>query len=103
MLDLYYAMFIRPDLGLGTELLVKTATALRLRDCLTAHDINLVLDVGANIGEFVQKIRRLGYRGLVVSFEPNPEAFAQLTRRWGSDPPRPPSPPAGMRRKKAAG
>lgn len=85
LVDLYYALFIRPGLRLSPEPFLKTATALGLRRCLTAHRINLVLDVGANTGEFVRKIRRLGYHGPVVSFEPDPEVFARLSSSWGAD------------------
>jgi len=83
--DLYYALIVRPGFRLSPEAFLKTATALTLRRCLTAHRINLVLDVGANTGEFVRKIRRLGYDGSVVSFEPDPEVFSALSSRCGAD------------------
>lgn len=85
LVDLYYALFVRPGFRLSPEPFLKTATALSLRRCLTANRINLVLDVGANTGEFVRKVRRLGYRGPVVSFEPDPEVFIKLTGNCGAD------------------
>ena len=45
---------------------------------LTSRNINLVLDVGANVGQFGLKIRKAGYRGEIISFEPIPDAANQL-------------------------
>jgi FkbM family methyltransferase len=86
LLDVFYAMLIRPRLGLSPNALAKIVNLLRMRECLLRNRVNLVLDVGGNVGRFVHRIRRLGYRGRVVSFEPDPHAFAQLVRRWGRDP-----------------
>jgi len=44
-------------------------------------DIDTVLDVGANIGQYGSGIRASGYRGRLVSCEPLSDAFAQLERR----------------------
>jgi FkbM family methyltransferase len=38
-----------------------------------------VLDVGGNEGQFGSFLRAQGYRGEIVSFEPNPDAFQQLS------------------------
>ena len=42
--------------------------------------INLILDVGANIGEFAQTMRAYGYAGRIVSFEPLADAFRSYNR-----------------------
>jgi hypothetical protein len=47
--------------------------------------IDLVLDVGANVGQFAADIRRSGYGGQLLSFEPVPEAYAALVRSMASD------------------
>jgi FkbM family methyltransferase len=48
--------------------------------------IDCVLDVGAHLGEYHNLLRRIGYRGRVISFEPNPDALAILTAASASDP-----------------
>ena len=47
--------------------------------------IDLVLDVGANVGQYGQLIRELGYTGRIVSFEPLPVAHAALTANAARD------------------
>jgi FkbM family methyltransferase len=53
-------------------------TVRRQLDLLRANDVNLILDVGANTGQFVKRMRQWGYQGGFVSFEPLPEAYTQL-------------------------
>ena len=48
-------------------------------------DVDCVLDVGANRGQFAERIRKLGYRGWIVSFEPVPEVYRALSRRFEGD------------------
>jgi FkbM family methyltransferase len=49
------------------------------------HDINVVLDVGANDGDYGREIRDRGYRGLIVSFEPNPKVYDRLKASIAGD------------------
>ncbi|OLP17113.1 hypothetical protein BST81_17305 [Leptolyngbya sp. 'hensonii'] len=45
---------------------------------LTLHEIDLVLDVGANIGQYAKGLFQIGYQGKIISFEPLSSAHAQL-------------------------
>jgi len=57
---------------------------LRAR-ALASHDIDVVLDVGANRGQYGTELRSFGYRGRIVSFEPLQEPFRQLSIRAVGD------------------
>lgn len=48
--------------------------------------MNVVLDVGANGGQYGAQLRSIGYGGRIVSFEPLPGPFASLTTRIARDP-----------------
>jgi FkbM family methyltransferase len=52
----------------------------RLTTMLEKHGVDLVLDVGANIGQFAQSLRSAGYTRRLLSFEPVSTAYTQLLR-----------------------
>ncbi|MGK7931027.1 MAG: FkbM family methyltransferase [Microcystaceae cyanobacterium] len=57
----------------------------RLIELFKTHDIDLVLDIGANEGQYTQLIRELGYQGQVISFEPLSSAYQKLQKRSYKD------------------
>jgi FkbM family methyltransferase len=50
-----------------------------VRSILEEYQVDLVLDVGANIGQFALGMRRL-YKGPIISFEPVSHTFAALKK-----------------------
>ena len=62
------------------------AQRIFLKRFLTGLGIDCVFDVGANGGQYGAELRRIGYRGHIISFEPDPTAFALLEARSASDP-----------------
>src|SRR5256885_7323928 len=58
----------------------------RLRRFLVDERITLVLDVGANEGQFAARLRKLDYQGTILSFEPDERAFTALARNCARDP-----------------
>ena len=57
-----------------------------LAEILNDLKIALVLDVGANVGQFATELRTFGYGGRIVSFEPVSLAFRDLEGRSKTDP-----------------
>lgn len=53
---------------------------------LTHFRVDCVFDVGANTGQYGRRLRDIGYKGLIISFEPNPDACAVLKENAANDP-----------------
>jgi hypothetical protein len=46
-----------------------------LKQVLDKGEVNCVLDVGANRGQFASILRKIGYGGQIISFEPSLHDF----------------------------
>ena len=70
--------------------LEKSLTSYLVHEHVTAlmalYGVNCVLDVGANRGQYAKRLRRSGFDGYIVSFEPVPEVLAQLRAAAAGDP-----------------
>jgi FkbM family methyltransferase len=50
------------------------------------HSIDVILDIGANIGQYGGEMRNMGFKGEILSFEPMKEAFDKLKKNAENDP-----------------
>lgn len=58
-----------------------------LRTVFERFEVDAVLDVGANVGQYAEMIRHnLGFKGQIFSFEPIPDAFRRLEEFAAADP-----------------
>lgn len=58
---------------------------LRRFKFLQDQNIAVILDVGANEGQYAQAIRKLGYENLIISFEPVKDIFNVLNQKAKTD------------------
>ncbi len=66
---------------IGFELMKFPYGLLKKRiELMKRFNIDFVFDVGANTGQYASQLRRAGYKGKIVSFEPLNEAFSELKR-----------------------
>jgi len=65
---------------------VDSSPICRRKALIDHNEIDLVLDVGGNVGQYVDEIRKdVKYGGLIYSFEPLSSAFEILKSRWDRD------------------
>lgn len=58
-----------------------------LRQLFKHYSVDCVFDIGANEGQYARMLRnKVGFKGLVVSFEPNPDLVRQLRKDAGDSP-----------------
>ena len=62
------------------------SSAARVGAQLAYHGVDCVIDVGANDGGYGRFIRSTGFRGSVISFEPQAAAYERLKMASHSDP-----------------
>lgn len=67
--------------------LAKIASLGHLKDLLQTHQIETVIDVGANIGQFGLSLRKVGFKGKILSFEPMRQARDKLEVVAAAHPP----------------
>lgn len=70
----YAGVDLRKDVGTGLLLPGHVSNLLK------QMEINCVIDVGANRGLYAAMLRHYGYKGRIVSIEPLPEVYEELTR-----------------------
>lgn len=71
--------------GISHAELTEVSVAAFLAECEN-QGVNVILDVGASMGQFATEVRKHGYRGRIVSFEPLSEAHAMLVKNAADDP-----------------
>lgn len=70
---------------LPSSIVDRTVELIRLREILSTLEIDCVLDVGANKGQYAKELRSIGYNGLIVSFEPLRKEFKILKDLFRGD------------------
>lgn len=74
--------------SLGYELINRDGSPslnFHIMDLIQLHDIDLVLDVGGNKGQFAKSLRNEGYSGDIHSFEPVKATFEELQQTSRAD------------------
>jgi FkbM family methyltransferase len=73
----------------GFRLIPRWRTIVERRErLLRAASITVVLDVGANEGQYARQLRRSRYNGRIISFEPSVNAYKKLVTDCQTDPKR---------------
>lgn len=68
-----------------TKLPLEGSLEREIQRVLSERTITTVLDVGAYVGGYGVMLRRIGFQGRIVSFEPSVRPFEQLASRLGPD------------------
>jgi FkbM family methyltransferase len=73
-------------IGLDVRRFPQGEPAYRRVQLILHHRIDHVFDVGASDGRYGEELRRFGYQGRIVSFEPLRDSFGVLSDRVATDP-----------------
>lgn len=57
----------------------------QLLKALNQFEVDLVFDIGANVGQFSSELRFFGYKGNILSFEPLSKAYIELLHKSEGD------------------
>ena len=60
--------------------------SVQLLSALNFINANIIFDIGANVGQFAQEIRSVGFSGKIISFDPLTSAHAKLSKAALNDP-----------------
>jgi len=63
----------------------QTHPLARRKKILDTYDINLIFDVGANVGQYGTELREIGFKGRIVSFEPLGFVYKELSAKAEKD------------------
>ncbi|MGH8961059.1 MAG: FkbM family methyltransferase [Jatrophihabitantaceae bacterium] len=81
----YAKLALRSSLHRRNLDLVRYPYPVRVATALAWLGADVVLDVGANIGQYASALRSSGYGARIISCEPLPDAYGHLARRSGPD------------------
>ena len=78
-------MAVSRDMRMPAGQVERVVELIHLRELLRELNVNCVLDVGANVGQFASELRGIGYRERIISFEPMQREFAAMSRQFAND------------------
>jgi hypothetical protein len=83
---MYIKKLIRWIIGkAGYDIVKSLPVFARRKKLFDSFGINVVLDVGANVGLYAKDLRGARYKGRIVSFEPLSSAYSHLLKNKKAD------------------
>lgn len=80
-----YIKRLSRNLGLDVGFAKNSLDRVR-SEWLERLDIGLVIDAGANVGQYAKRVFETGYSGRIISIEPLPDVFSDLLARSANNP-----------------